>query len=107
MKKKLKLKDFQKAQQTIIDYLRQDFLEIHGDDRPCICCGEKIKPIHPEMNHFPQTGMYENGIVDKISAGFGSQFDGDMFIIAICDKCIEKLKKENKIEYAGNYMHLY
>jgi len=105
--KKIKLHEFVMAQKTIINYYSQDFKKINGIHRPCICCNVKIKPIHPEMIRFPQSGMYHGGIVDKISAGYGSDKDGDMYIIAICDKCIGKLKSKNKLEYAGNYMNHY
>lgn len=105
--KEISLSDFQAAQQTIIDYYGQDFTKIHGDNRPCICCDAKIKTLHPETTRFPQSGMYDGGTVERISSGYGSKHDTDMFIIAICDDCIDRLKKENKVQYAGNYMHLY
>lgn len=105
--KKITLEEFQKAQQTIIDFQSQDFVEANGSDRPCICCDKKIKAIHPETIRFPQSGMYSGGIVDRISAGYGSNKDGNMYIVAICDDCTDKLAQENKIEFAGNYMHLY
>ncbi len=104
---RIKLEEFQKAEKIMVDYYAQDFKEINGHDRPCIRCDARIKPLHPEMIRFPQQGMYSGGVVDKISAGYGSDKDGDMFIIAVCDKCIDNLKQENKIEYAGNYMRVY
>ncbi|MEK6829036.1 MAG: hypothetical protein AABY15_02835 [Nanoarchaeota archaeon] len=107
MESEISLSEFEKAKQTIINYYGQDFAKIHGSDRPCICCDKKIKPIHAETTRFPQSGMYHGGTVDKISAGYGSNVDGDMFIIALCDECIERLKKESKIQYAGNYMNMY
>lgn len=104
---KIKLEDFEKAKQIIFDYYNQDFEEIHGKNRPCICCNKEIKPIHPNHIRFPESGMYDGGIVDKISAGYGSNHDTDMFIIAICDTCITELRENNKITYAGNYMNHY
>ena len=107
MEKKINLEEFEKAKQLIADYYNQDFKEIHGNDRPCICCDKKIKPIHPEIIRFPQSGMYSGGLVDKVAAGYGSSHDTDMFIIAICDECIDRLKEEKRITSAGNYMNLY
>lgn len=101
------LAEFQKAKQTIRDYYNQDFEKINGQDRPCICCDKKIKPIHAEHTQFPQKGMYLNGTVDRIAAGYGSCLDGDMYIVAICDECLKKLKEQNKIQFAGNYMNMY
>lgn len=51
--------------------------------------------------------MYNGGVVDKISGNYGSIHDSDQYIIAICDACIDRLKKEKKIEFAGNYMNMY
>src|SRR3990167_3164854 len=61
--------DFQNAAKLIRDYYNQDFSKLHGHDRPCICCEKKFKSIHPDTTRFPQQGMYEHGVVDKIAAG--------------------------------------
>jgi hypothetical protein len=106
MEKKITLEDVEKAKQTIIAYENQEFTEMHGDGFPCICCDKKIKAHHPEHIRQPESGSYHDGIVDKIAAGYGSKFDTEIFIIGICDDCMEKLKDGNKIKYAGNYMNL-
>lgn len=97
--------DFEKSKQTIIEYYAQDFKAVNGAERPCICCEEKIKPHYPEHTRFPEQGSYSGGTVDKISIGYGSIYDTDQYVIALCDKCLTRLKEENKIEYVGNYMH--
>lgn len=107
MEEIITLEQFQEALNTLTKYCNQDFKKVHGNDRPCICCNNSISPIDTIPTRFPQSGMYKNGIVDKISAGYGSDFDGNMYIIAVCDECIKKLKEENKIQSAGNYMNLY
>ena len=107
MKKKITAVEFAKAQKTIADFCSQDFKESHGEGRPCIKCNKRIHPIHSDTMRFPEGGMWLNGTVEKISSGYGSSHDGDMFIIALCDDCIDALKKENKIEFAGNYMGMY
>jgi len=70
--------------------------------RFCIKCKKEIKPIELKYHRKPESAMWSDGIVDKIAAGYGSKFDGNMYIIAICDTCIE----ENKdiIEFVGTYM---
>lgn len=79
----------------------------------CICCKkDKVKPYEPtgltqdrhdneenllwgeEMrngkNLTIDNQMVANGIIQIITAGFGSVHDGDQFIIAICDECIKE-----------------
>lgn len=34
--------------------------------------------------------MWDGGIVEKIYGGYGSRYDEEQFIIAICDNCIEE-----------------
>jgi len=66
----------------------------------CIICSEEIKLLS-DTNLLHQA-MWHNGIVDKIAAPFGSIFDGNMYIIGICDKCIKE--KEDKLIYVGDYL---
>ena len=48
--------------------------------------------------------MIDNGIIHIIDAGYGSRFDGDQFIIAICDDCIKENLADATLLYYGNYM---
>jgi len=48
--------------------------------------------------------MIDNGIIHIIDAGYGSRFDGDQFIIAICDDCIKEKVQDATLLYYGNYM---
>ena len=66
----------------------------------CICCGKKIKKLDGLPKDSDWEGMWYGGIVQRISAGYGSLLDGDMYILAICDDCV-KLKQ---LKYVGNYM---
>lgn len=50
------------------------------------------------------SGMWSDGIVANISAGYGSELDGDMFVMAICDNCIRSRIENGVIAYTGNYM---
>ena len=49
--------------------------------------------------------MISDGIIQIISAGYGSIHDTDQFIIAICDECIKKNLEDGTILYSGNYMN--
>jgi len=49
--------------------------------------------------------MIDNGIIHIIDAGYGSRFDGDQFIIAICDDCIKENTQDATLLYWGNYMY--
>lgn len=48
--------------------------------------------------------MVDNGIIHIIDAGYGSKHDGDQFIIAICDDCINENKEDGTLLYYDNYM---
>ena len=49
--------------------------------------------------------MIYGGIIHVIDAGYGSKHDGDQFIIAICDDCINDNLSDQTILYYGNYMY--
>lgn len=49
--------------------------------------------------------MVFNGIIHIIDAGYGSSHDGDQFLIAICDDCINENKEDGTLLYYDNYMH--
>ncbi len=48
--------------------------------------------------------MVYNGIIQVIDAGYGSNRDGDQFIIAICDDCIKVNVEDGTLLYYDNYM---
>jgi len=64
----------------------------------CICCGKEIKKLDGLPKDKDWEGMWNGGIVGRISAGYGSLLDGDMYVLAICDDCV-KLKE---LKYVGN-----
>jgi hypothetical protein len=49
--------------------------------------------------------MIDNGIIHIIDAGYGSNHDGDQFVIAICDDCIKENLEDGTLLYYGNYMY--
>jgi hypothetical protein len=65
----------------------------------CMCCGFAVKKLDPTVD-----GMWDGGIVQEISAGYGSSLDGDKFIIALCDKCVDREAKIGFLKFNGNYM---
>ena len=70
--------------------------------RFCIKCNIELKPIDPKFHEKPESAMWNGGIVDKIYTGYGSDLDGNIYIIAICDKCV--IENKDKIEFIGTYM---
>jgi hypothetical protein len=94
----------------------------------CICCKkDKIKP----NNQFDQSiseedmiwkkenitingitkqsninnSMVNDGIIHIIEAGYGSKYDGDRIILAICDDCIKENLEDGTLLYFDNYMY--
>lgn len=57
--------------------------------RFCVKCNKEIKPLNPKSNDVsrPEKEMWDGGIVDLIYAGYGSELDGDILVISICDDC--------------------
>jgi len=49
--------------------------------------------------------MIDNGIIHIIDAGYGSNHDGDQFVIAICDDCIKENLEDATLLYYGNCMY--
>lgn len=61
------------------------------------------------LYHSKQTINIDNqviygGLIKIVSAGYGSTHDGDQFIVAICDECLDKNLKDGTILYYGNYI---
>lgn len=102
--KQISKKQFEKAHKIVKGYLEKCNESLI---RPltCICCKQtEIKPVSGTglsegmiKASEQEKGCWDNGTVDKISFGYGSIHDGDSFYIAVCDKCIEQLKKHSII----------
>ncbi len=76
----------------------------------CIRCDYKIEMldmsrdrIHKD-NFDPAKEMWNNGMIEEISAGYGSGHDGDIYYIGICDECITKKFYDGTLRYKGSYM---
>ena len=72
--------------------------EKHITKTCCVCKHKEIKSMYPIKYNKLSNGLWNNGIVSKIQAGFGSDYDMDTFLIAICDDCITDLISNNLIE---------
>ena len=70
----------------------------------CVCCGAKIEKIEGFDHDKEWEGCYSDGIVEKISAGYGSTLDGEMFVLAICDKCVVQKANQGVLKFVGDYM---
>lgn len=76
----------------------------------CICCGTTIKPLYedkPEQELiFSENihSIWDGGIVSKISAGFGSSNDGEVYVIGVCDECINKKVNSGVVAHVGDYI---
>ncbi len=93
----------------------------------CVCCDSKIRMLdsydkeieneedavfktvkHGYDDKFSYTRaenrMWGDGVVGNISAGYGSKKDGDCYVIAICDECVEAKKLNGTIAHVGDYM---
>lgn len=71
----------------------------------CICCSKNIESIQEniELGNEPQY-MWHEGMVGRIDANYGSIFDSDVFIIGLCDTCIQNKLEEQSLIFLGNYL---
>ena len=80
----------------------------------CICCGRKIHIMDPGYGDTedseilkklgPESQMWKDGIVLKGDAGYGSDHDGEMYYIGVCDVCININLHNGRIVYYSNYL---
>lgn len=62
----------------------------------CVCKRAVVKTLEPTPSI--KRAMWDSGMVTEIQAGFGSSYDMDTFLIAICDDCTTDLLNSNIIE---------
>lgn len=75
----------------------------------CVCCGFKInlskdRFIENNSDFDPESQMWSGGIVQKISAGYGSTLDGDQYYLGICDNCVKENTENGRLRYGGDYL---
>jgi len=73
----------------------------------CICCSKPIRKLYKESSYLKvsiESDAYNDGMVDSISGGYGSNHDTDVFFVAICNDCTNKAIKDGRLVYKYNYM---
>jgi len=74
----------------------------------CVAClKNEIVLDEKHAENYKPTYMHnewDGGWVFKLVTGFGSKHDGDMFIGAICDDCIQKFQDDGTLNYLGSYI---
>lgn len=76
----------------------------------CVCCGVKITKLDNSevkdlSKYDPTIEMWKSGYVTKLSIGYGSSHDGDIFFLGICDKCIGENSLNGRLIFFRNYSH--
>jgi len=78
-----------------------------NDSVNCSFCDKELKRLDPGVPNTLQkltSLMFDGGGVGEISLNYGSKHDGDTYGITLCDECISKLTKEQKIIFLYNCM---
>lgn len=86
--------------------IEQEIRDLINKEMKCVCCNVEVNRLYPDEypTANPWEGMWNDGIVQRIEAGYGSLLDGDMFVMAICDTCADKKTREGVMLWVGNYM---
>lgn len=74
---------------------------------PCIICGAEISDTFggEEINAGNVDCISSSdGAIGKISYGYGSELDGNVYIIGICKACTKKEMSKGRISYMYNYL---
>jgi len=76
-KEMIKKEDYLKAEETVRKYKEQTNSELACKRTCCVCKTKVIEPISPEtLNPLKQEqGMWSDGVVEKITFGYGSSND--------------------------------
>ena len=61
----------------------------------CSFCGNKIVADYEKL----EKAMTDNGAINWFTIGYGSKFDGEQWLIALCDECLEKCVPLEKKDY--------
>ena len=66
----------------------------------CIICGTELMPLYLGAQYDPEDfseQMIDGETVDKLYMPYGSELDGNVYVFALCDACIEAKHKEGII----------
>jgi hypothetical protein len=85
------------------------------DNLVCIeCGGSGVVPLETTFKHVclvcnKELRLTDGFVLDgselKITVGYGSEHDGDVFEGYICDTCITAKEKDDTIRFTENYMY--
>jgi len=66
----------------------------------CIICGGKIITLDPKIYDTTQVEhmMWDKGVVTTVRMPYGSKFNGNEYIIGVCDECIEHMINDKIIK---------
>lgn len=83
----------------------------------CLCCGKPMRPVEKKekyMSPCTKCGvhhkvgadqiMIHDGLVQKIHAGYGSDYDTMTFMFALCDDCISNALKTKRLLFDHFYL---
>lgn len=63
----------------------------------CICCGKEIKPHEDHVHDSINVAVWEKAVVSTIFGGYRSATSGKMFMICVCDTCIDESEKNGRV----------
>lgn len=86
--------EYKKAKKIVEKY-EKNILNSIEDFTCCICKKNQIHKMSELVSLNLNENLWNKGTVEKISPGYGSEFDSQEYYIAICDDCIKNLT-ENK-----------
>lgn len=75
----------------------------------CICCGKDIHLLNPDWEsdstvQDPTTANWNDGIIQSVVAGYGSCLDGNVYLIGICDNCLENKTRDGSAIFLYDYI---
>jgi hypothetical protein len=87
--------EYEKALETVLEYTEQQNMHLVKNRTCCVCKEVDVTKIEPKSIHplRQEQGMWGDGVVEKVTFGYGSKHDMDSFYIAICDSCISNLEE--------------
>jgi hypothetical protein len=81
--------------------------QVLRDSLPCICCGKELRQSLNEEKISVRSidvNPFNDGMAGRISCGYGSNKDCNVYMIAVCDECIDKKIDEKRLVFSYNYM---
>lgn len=66
----------------------------------CIVCGRDM--VEVEYIDDDPTQCWWEGIVERVTAGYGSCHDTDCFLVCVCDSCLTAKRADGSIKVQAN-----